>query len=69
MMKSREHDKSAEAAQVGLCYDCMYARKIESARGSTFYLCERSVSDPTFPKYPRLPIIRCSGYAPSEGSN
>jgi hypothetical protein len=69
MMRNREHDKRTDAANVGLCYDCMYARKIESARGSTFYLCERSVSDPTFPKYPRLPILRCSGYAPSEGSN
>ena len=39
-------------------------RQIESARGSTFYQCERWVSNPNFPKYPRLPVIECSGYEP-----
>jgi len=37
-------------------------RTVESARGSTFYFCERSKTDPSFPKYPRLPVLRCSGY-------
>jgi hypothetical protein len=27
-----------------------------------FYLCERSASDPAFPKYPQLPVIECSGH-------
>jgi hypothetical protein len=27
-------------------------------------LCERSASDPTFARYPRLPVLQCSGYAP-----
>jgi hypothetical protein len=29
-----------------------------------FYLCERSASDPAFPKYPSLPVIQCSGHTP-----
>jgi hypothetical protein len=37
-------------------------RLIESDRGSTFYLCERSLTDASFPKYPRLPVLRCAGY-------
>ena len=37
-------------------------RLVESDRGSTFYLCERSASDPGFPKYPRLPVLQCRGY-------
>ncbi len=37
-------------------------RRIHSDRGSTFYFCERSVTDASFPKYPRLPVLRCSGY-------
>jgi hypothetical protein len=39
-------------------------RKMESDRGSIFYLCQRSATDPSFPKYPRLPVLRCAGYEP-----
>ena len=35
---------------------------IESDRGSIFLFCERSKTDPQFPKYPRLPVLRCAGY-------
>ena len=47
---------------VGLCADCRLARIIQSDRGSTFYLCQQSLTDPSFPKYPRLPVLTCSGY-------
>jgi hypothetical protein len=33
------------------------------ARHSTFYLCQLSVTDARFPKYPRLPVVRCIGYS------
>jgi hypothetical protein len=46
----------------GLCADCRFVRRMKSDRGSTFYFCERSASDPAFPKYPRLPVLRCAGY-------
>jgi GrpB-like predicted nucleotidyltransferase (UPF0157 family) len=46
----------------GLCADCAHARGIESARGSSFILCELSASDARFPKYPRLPVRACDGY-------
>jgi hypothetical protein len=49
--------------EVGLCANCAYARRVESARGSVFYLCELSASNPQFPKYPRLPVLECFGYA------
>jgi hypothetical protein len=48
-------------AAIGLCATCRYRRTIAAAR-STFYLCERSFTDPRFPKYPRLPVVRCDGY-------
>ncbi len=47
---------------VGLCRTCAYAKVIETARGSTFYLCRLSETDPRFAKYPQLPVIRCIGY-------
>ena len=64
--------KSAETTRVplgniGLCDSCRYTRRIESDRGSIFYLCERSATDASFPKYPRLPVLRCAGYESSEG--
>jgi hypothetical protein len=37
-------------------------RLITSDRAATFYMCQRSASDKTFPKYPRLPVVQCKGY-------
>ena len=48
----------------GLCASCAHHRRIESDRGSVFWLCERSASDPRFPKYPPLPVRACAGYEP-----
>jgi hypothetical protein len=50
-------------AHLGLCADCLHARLIESNKGSQFLLCQLSQSDPSFPKYPRLPILACPGYS------
>jgi hypothetical protein len=47
---------------IGLCATCRLARVIGNRRGSLFYLCQLSESDPRFPKYPRLPVLRCPGY-------
>jgi hypothetical protein len=46
----------------GLCADCQNAREIRSSRGSVFYLCEYSAIDPAYPKYPRLPVLKCAAY-------
>jgi hypothetical protein len=55
-------DTNNEQRRAGLCYDCVHAQRIRSDRGSTFYRCKLSDSDPTFPKYPRLPVLQCAGY-------
>jgi hypothetical protein len=49
---------------VGPCESCQHARRIQSARGSVFYLCSRSANDLAFPKYPRIPLLACRGYEP-----
>ena len=46
----------------GLCATCTHKQEITSDRGSTFVRCSLSDTDPSFPKYPRLPVIQCSGY-------
>ena len=50
----------------GLCAACAHVNLITSSRGATFYMCRLSLSDPRFPRYPRLPVISCEGYRPDE---
>jgi GrpB-like predicted nucleotidyltransferase (UPF0157 family) len=59
---------SHRQADSGLCAACVHSRRIESARGSVFILCNLSGTDPSFPKYPRLPVLSCRGYKPNETS-
>lgn len=51
-----------DPTRIGLCADCQFMRRIASDRGSVFFFCERSKTDPQFPKYPRLPVLQCAGY-------
>jgi hypothetical protein len=46
----------------GLCDTCRHQRLVANTRGSTFSLCERSRTDPAYPRYPRLPVRECRGY-------
>lgn len=50
---------------VGLCRTCRHARIVTTPR-STFWRCGLSEQDPAFPRYPRLPVLACSGYVPRE---
>jgi len=52
---------------VGLCASCEHMRLIQSDRGTKFYFCRLSATDPRFPKYPRLPVLQCSGYTRESG--
>jgi hypothetical protein len=45
-----------------LCLSCQHVDVITSSRESTFYRCRRSETDPTFRKYPALPVVACRGY-------
>jgi hypothetical protein len=46
----------------GLCDTCVHQRLIRNTRGSEFSLCERSRTEPEYPRYPRLPVVECAGY-------
>jgi hypothetical protein len=46
----------------GLCATCLHIAVVRSDRGSTFYRCEKSKTDPSYPKYPRLPVLQCPGW-------
>jgi len=51
---------------VGLCFTCLHSRQIKSGRGSLFWLCQKSETDPRFVKYPALPVRVCSGFEERE---
>ena len=48
----------------GLCDSCRHQRLVRNTRGSEFSLCERSRTQPEYPRYPPLPVERCPGYEP-----
>ena len=50
---------------VGLCTSCRHAKTVVSSKGSEFWRCGRADHDPEFPKYPRLPVVRCAGHEPA----
>jgi len=52
----------------GLCGSCTHIEAIRSDRGSIFYKCLLSARDPRLPKYPRLPVLVCPGYANTPGT-
>ena len=46
----------------GLCESCANVRIVDTRKGSRFYMCRLSETDPRFPKYPPTPVLRCIGY-------
>jgi hypothetical protein len=60
--KNKGDPNVQERARIGLCVACRYMRKIQSDRGSIFFFCQLSTTDERFPKYPRLPVLKCEGY-------
>jgi len=54
---------SGSTVSPGLCASCVHGEIIRSSRGSMFYRCKLSDTDPRFAKYPRLPVIECAGWS------
>lgn len=50
---------------IGLCRTCRHAATTAGRSGGTFYRCRLSETDPRFPKYPPLPVLRCAGHEPA----
>lgn len=55
-------------AGAGLCGICRHVKVTGNTRGSRFYLCRRSAVDPSFPRYPGLPVLACRGFEPQPPS-
>lgn len=59
----RERTQAA-GGPIGLCGACIHARRVDTSRGTSYSLCGLHASDPSYPKYPRLPVIACRGFDP-----
>jgi hypothetical protein len=46
----------------GLCEACQHGRTVTSSKEATYLLCERSLADSRFPKYPVTPVLTCNGF-------
>lgn len=49
----------------GLCAGCRHARLNQTRRGPVYLRCLLAGVDPAYPRYPRLPVLRCDGYQPA----
>jgi hypothetical protein len=56
--------RALAGVKAGLCDSCVHQQIVRTGRGSTFSLCRLSKVDGRYPKYPRLPVERCSGHEP-----
>lgn len=59
-------EQAEDARRAGLCGRCTHVQVIRNDRGSLFYMCRRSLTDPRFPRYPLLPVAACIGFEPRE---
>ncbi len=59
------HPDPVPTPDPGLCRRCRHLRVVQSAKGSTFFLCRRSAEDPRFRRYPPIPVLRCGGFEPA----
>ncbi|MEY9872767.1 putative cupin superfamily protein [Streptacidiphilus sp. MAP12-33] len=53
-------------AHPGLCLTCAHRLLNETRRGTAYLRCGRASSDGTLPRYPRLPVLDCHGFTPTE---
>ncbi len=64
MLSMPTEDRGTLEGDAGLCADCRHLVRVETHRGAVYVLCGFSKQDPSFPKYPPLPVRRCPAHAP-----
>jgi hypothetical protein len=58
--------KARTTPAAGLCASCRFVDVIASSKQTIFYRCRLSETDPSFRRYPVLPVLACRGYQPAE---
>jgi hypothetical protein len=60
-------NRPALPVEAGMCGDCRYASVKTTRRSTTYLRCTRAAWDDRLPKYPRLPVFSCAGFASEQG--
>ena len=55
------YEASVTPHQISLCESCKNMREVRTTR-SRFLLCELSLLNEAYPKYPPQPVVQCDGY-------
>jgi len=63
VLPAETRQRSESKPPWGLCSNCINAKTVASDRGSVFVRCMLSDHNPAFPRYPRLPVLTCSGWS------
>jgi hypothetical protein len=53
-------------AEAGMCGGCRYASVKTTRRSTTYLRCTRAAWDDRLPRYPRLPVLNCTGFMPAD---
>ncbi len=51
-----------------LCEFCQHMKEVVSGKGSRFLMCQKSVGDNRFAKYPPQPVVKCVGFEKTKES-
>ena len=57
-----EHANPTLDPSIGLCSVCDHVIRQETKRGAVFYRCGRADEDPSFRRYPPIPVGQCPGF-------
>ncbi|HEY3737537.1 MAG TPA: hypothetical protein VGL26_08830 [Jatrophihabitans sp.] len=50
-------------ANAGLCAECAHVLVRPTAKGTVYLRCGLAATEPRLPRYPRLPVLQCIGFA------
>ena len=57
--------RSEISRRIGDCLDCAHSKTLKTKSGSAIFLCGRSEKEPSYPRYPALPLSGCPGRTPA----
>jgi hypothetical protein len=60
-MTDRHDTRHVASAPPGLCGGCRHAHRV-STRGGVYHRCTRSLAEPAYIRYPKLPMLSCPGF-------
>lgn len=56
--------KAEIALRIGGCLDCAHSKTLKTKSGSAIFLCGRAETEPSYARYPALPLLDCPGLTP-----